>query len=275
VKEQKNMVKNPPITLLGESESINDLDTDAEIICLDLEILGEPLHFRFAALDKPAKLADIVPAARVISSEISEILQKKIISNGGEIPCHKGCTLCCHYLVLLSPPEALRLLEETMHLSLKDCGDVVHDCSGMADSVRKYLFRSISPEDGDASSGQQKDFADWYFKQKKPCSFLRNNSCSIYEQRPIACREYLIVDTDTFCNFNDRNEGHLLNVPISIREALKTLTCNLDMTTMESIVLPCIFDWFNYNRELANRTWSAASMVKRFVKIVKSMEKKE
>ena len=79
MKEQKIMVKSPPISLLGESESINDLDTTAEIICLDLEILGKPLHFRFVALDKPAKLADIVPAARVISDEISEILQKKII----------------------------------------------------------------------------------------------------------------------------------------------------------------------------------------------------
>ena len=173
------MANDLPIILLEESDSVNDLSADAEIFCLDFEILGEPLHFRIAALNRPAKLADIVPAAREISSEISELLQKKIISNGGEIPCHKGCSMCCCYLVLLSPPEALRLLQETMHLSLKKCGEVVQGCSRMAESVRKYLFKSISPTDGDATSQQQKDFADWYFKQKKPCSFLNNKSCSI------------------------------------------------------------------------------------------------
>lgn len=260
---------------MEESDSVNDLGTDTEVICLDLEILGKPLHFRVAALDKPAKFSDIVPLARKIADEISKILQESTIGNGGEIPCHMGCTVCCHYLVLLSPPEALRLLQETMHLSLKKCGDVVQGCSRMADSVRKYLFRSISPLDGDATSHQQEDFADWYFKQKEPCSFLSNNSCSIYEYRPIACREHLIVDTDVFCSFNDRNEGHILEIPISIKQALKTLTCNLDMTTMESIVLPCIFDWYNYNRELSNRTWNAAMMVKRFVKIIKAMEKND
>lgn len=234
------MVNDSPVISLEESESINDLGPDAEIFCLDFEILDKPLHFRIAALNKPAKLSDIMPAAREISDGISEILQKNIVSNGGKIPCYKGCAFCCQYMVLLSHPEALRLLEESMHLSLKDCDKVIQGCTGMTKSVQRYL--SKNNYDIFAASNMQEKFADWYLKQKKTCSFLSNNSCFIYEQRPIACREHLIVNTDISCSYEDHNDGNTLEVPISIRQALEVLTCNLEITTMESIVLPCIFD---------------------------------
>jgi Fe-S-cluster containining protein len=143
----------------------------------------------------------------------------------------------------------------------------------MTKSVQRYL--SKNNYDIFAASDMQEKFADWYLKQKKPCSFLSNNSCSIYEQRPIACREHLIVNTDISCSYEDHNDGNTLEVPISIRQALKVLTCNLEMTTMESIVLPCIFDWYKLNTELSNRTWAAATMAKRFVNIVKAMEEKK
>lgn len=30
----------------------------------------------------------------------------------------------------------------------------------------------------------------WYFKKAKPCAFLIGNKCSIYDARPLVCREY-------------------------------------------------------------------------------------
>ena len=266
------MVENSPITVLGKSEKPSGLVNGAEIINLDLDILGEPLHFRIAAWEKPAKLSDIVPLARIITSGICEALEKTIISNGGKIPCQKGCTACCHYLTLLSAPEAVRLLEETMRLPPKQCGDVIENCSIMAKAVQEYISKSIASCDTNITPDQQKAFGDWYFMQNKPCVFLHNYSCSIYKQRPIVCREHFVAGTTSPCSGKGADEGYVVNVPISIRQALKTLTSNLNFTMQESIVLPCIFDWCKQNAELANRTWPAATMVKQFVKIVKEME---
>ncbi len=39
------MVENLPITVLGESESVNTLGNGVEIISLDLNIYGEPVQF--------------------------------------------------------------------------------------------------------------------------------------------------------------------------------------------------------------------------------------
>ena len=266
------MAENLPITVLGESDDPSILGNGVEIIDLDLDILGEPLRFRIAVREGPAKLSDIVPLARVISSESSEALQRTIISNGGSLRCEKGCIVCCHYLVLLSTPEAFRLLEETMHLPLKQCGDIIDSCSWMANSVQKYISKSINADESNITVAQQEKFADWYFRQKRPCFFLQNNSCSIYEQRPIICREHLVANTASPCSLKGDDKGCKVDVPISIRQALKTLISNLDFTMPESVVLPCIFDWYKDNVELSNRTWPAITMVKQFVKIVKAME---
>ncbi len=47
---------------------------------------------------------------------------------------------------------------------------------------------------------QENSSKDWYFQQAIPCPFLaEDKSCSIYEQRPGACRRYLVVSPPTMC----------------------------------------------------------------------------
>ncbi len=265
------VVENTPIMVLGKSEKPSNLSNGVEVISLDLDFLGEPLHFRIAAWEKPVKLSDIVPLARIISSEIREVLERIIISKGDRIPCQKGCTACCHYLVLLSIPEAFRLVEETMHLPLKQCDDVIESCSIVAKAVQEYISKSIAPYDTNITPDQQNKFADWYFRQNRPCVFLHNESCSIYEQRPLICGEHLVAGTVSSCSAKGTDKGYIVNMPISMRQALKTLTCDFAGTMQESIVLPCIFDWYKQNIELSDSKWPAATMVKRFVEIIKVM----
>src|SRR4029450_6909381 len=39
-----------------------------------------------------------------------------------------------------------------------------------------------------------------YFQQGIPCPFLEEESCSIYEERPITCREYLVTSPAENCS---------------------------------------------------------------------------
>ena len=96
------MVENLPITVLGESESVNNLGNGVEIISLDLNIYGEPLQFRIGVEDTQARLADIVPMARSLSTRIIQAVQKNLEGNGLAVPCDRGCVVCCHYLTLVS-----------------------------------------------------------------------------------------------------------------------------------------------------------------------------
>jgi Fe-S-cluster containining protein len=38
-----------------------------------------------------------------------------------------------------------------------------------------------------------------YFRQDIPCPFLEDGACSIYDERPITCREYLVTSPPEYC----------------------------------------------------------------------------
>ena len=108
------MFESSPITVLDECEGRTNLGDNDEIVSFNLNALGKPVHLQVGVKDKQARLADIVPAARVLSSRIVETTMKRLQDIGTSVPCHKGCAACCsYYLVSISVPELFRLVQET------------------------------------------------------------------------------------------------------------------------------------------------------------------
>ncbi|GAF70145.1 unnamed protein product, partial [marine sediment metagenome] len=73
-----------PEFALGAGDSYN---CSTEVIGLELDVLGKELNFRIGLGKGQAKLADIVPLARTICTEITDLVIKSIFSDGGQIPC--------------------------------------------------------------------------------------------------------------------------------------------------------------------------------------------
>jgi uncharacterized protein len=88
-------------------------------------------------------------------------------------PCKRGCSACCHMATLVSLPEA----------------------EMMAESIGVKLTVPKSWPFYDQRSGSEfaarDEFAASFHESRKPCTFLVNNECSIYEHRPLACRVHL------------------------------------------------------------------------------------
>jgi Fe-S-cluster containining protein len=90
--------------------------------------------------------------------------------------CQAGCTSCCHIPVSITRFEAGRIAAATGH----------------------PMNPSPSAAPVEAS-------------HKSPCPFLKQDLCSIYEHRPIACRTHLNLDTDPLlCQLV---EGAMVPVP--------------------------------------------------------------
>jgi Putative zinc- or iron-chelating domain len=78
--------------------------------------------------------------------------------------CRKGCSHCCHTSVLMPAQEAALI--------------------GKRIGVKPAKVTGMTGRD-DIKPGYD-----------NPCPFLKNDACSIYESRPLACRQLFNIDTD-------------------------------------------------------------------------------
>ena len=263
------MFNTVPITVLGEDITKKNLDEDSEIIGLELAISGRQLDFRIAAGGN-AKLADIVPAARVICGKITDILTEKMNHDGIYIPCHKGCYACCNYLVSLSAPEIFRFKQEIFPKSKYSPDTMLRTYLLSARQLIKHrppeqLTNRLSPN----ASNALDDFnplSRWYASLNLTCPFLYSRQCSIYHQRPLVCREHFVTGAAQGCRKNS-SKAQAVELPIRMGNILCRLTkelCDVDDTVM----MPLALAWYEENKQLDERTWPAEIIAKLFVEII-------
>ena len=252
--------------------------TSTEIIGLELDVLGKNVNFNIAVAKNQARLADIVPLARALCTRITDVVVEYARSNGGHIPCRKGCASCCAcYLVPLSVPEALRLKEEISNATRTRREAILSACILTARRIlsQRPPILLLDPKTGPSFIGHVglNQLSDWYRSLKLPCPFLHRSLCSIYQNRPLACREYFVKGSFDACR-NQQSTADLVEIPVQMPNVLAQLACELEGTGPEAVILPLTLFWYEQNQRRAKRTWPAMIMVRRFLEIVKDMASK-
>jgi Fe-S-cluster containining protein len=273
------MVENPAKIMEGEPIGTDEnSNSDAEVIGLKLDILGKELNLCIAVGQGQATLADIVPLARTLCDKITGIVVESVRGDGAEIPCRKGCPACCGpYLIPLSFPEVCRLNEE-ISTSPPHWREQILQTSLLA--ARRILSQkppeSFNDQTEDSSLlGEEKLnlVSDWYASLKLSCPFLCDGRCSIYDQRPLACREHFVKGSDAACS-GKPGIAEVVRMPVNMPNALAQLAGELEGTAAESVMLPLALIWFEQNQQRVHRSWPAVMMVNRFLEIVKDMASK-
>jgi Fe-S-cluster containining protein len=110
-----------------------------------------------------------------------------------------------------------------------DCLDCANCCSTTSPIFRDIDIKRLAKhlkmkENNFISSYLKMDEESDYVLQKSPCSFLGNdNKCSVYEHRPLACREYPHTDRKNMIQILGITEKNTLICPAvaTIIEELK------------------------------------------------------
>jgi len=257
---------------IGEGGAYN---SGKKFIGLELDILGETLNFRIGIGKDRARLADIVPLARTVCAGITDIVVERTRNDGARIPCSKGCSPCCsRYLVPLSVPEALRFKEDISMLSAHRQESIWRSCLLSARLILSQKppkpFMRKAEEVSPASPVDLNLVSNWYMSLKLRCPFLYNHLCSIYDQRPLACREHFVTGSVRACR-GQRGFAEVVEMPVQMPNVLGQLASELEGTPAEAVILPLALVWCEENPERAERTWPTSTMVERFVEIVKTM----
>ncbi len=157
----------------------------------------------------------LLPALRTTADAFVDYAARMSEAEGKPVSCAKGCGACCRQLVPLARSEALRLAELLEELPEPRRSDVKGRFEA---AVRRVEAEGLLPAlEGLAglAAGSAVDLGLAYFRLGIPCPFLEDESCSIYADRPIACREYLVSSPPAACA--DPTPDALEAVPLPTR----------------------------------------------------------
>lgn len=217
---------------------------------LHLDVLGSEHEIACRVRVGRTRLSELVPLARSISASIVGLASKHAEGQGKTISCQRGCTHCCRQLVPVAPLEAKRLAEVIAALPDEKRKQVLDrfakalkqlEDAGLLSAKQIQGQRALMSKETDATAAWN-DVSRRYYELRLDCPFLENDSCSIYEDRPIACREYNAVTPPALCEAFDP-AIETLERPVRLGEALTKAGNDVAKTKDRAIALPLVLEW--------------------------------
>ena len=222
-----------------------------------LRLGSEELEARARVPDCDLRVTDLLPILQSFSDAISESLARQIAAQGKTISCRAGCGACCRQPVPLSRPEAVQIAELVAAMpQARQVTVRARFAQGVEALARCGLlepFRAI--DDLDDPEGKSR-LCHRYFEQGIACPFLEDESCSIYLDRPLICREYLVTSPPEWCATLAK-PPEKVPVPASLARVLFRFGDGVGEDGARSVPLLLALDWAGRDREAARRTFPA------------------
>lgn len=195
--------------------------------------------------DGEVSFVDILPEIYTLHTDIIAATIDNNRRNGISIRCTKGCGTCCHQLVTVSIHEALLLahlvsmLKPSEQYTIKKSFNHILTKLEEHSILKDLLHYNINQfEDKESITNIQR----LYWSLNLDCPFLVENSCSIYQYRPLICREYLVSSEPVNCQESFKND-HLVH-RMSLTHGFASAAASFDgieAIKTRGIPLPIIF----------------------------------
>jgi Fe-S-cluster containining protein len=177
--------------------------SQAQTVHLQLTVDGVEIEAAVPLPTGPAPRRVVLPTLQGLTDTIVQIAEARAAEAGEKISCKKGCDACCRQMVPISPAEAFALgalldamppTQAARALERFDTAVETLEAKGLLERLRRR--HELSSEE---AAQLDRD----YFAAGVNCPFLQNRACSIHNDRPLACREFLVTSPAREC----RNPG--------------------------------------------------------------------
>jgi Fe-S-cluster containining protein len=180
-----------------------------------LNVAGVNVDFEMTVPTVPVPPGVVLPVLQMLSAAVQARAAADVERAGKRISCGPHCAACCRQLVPISAIEARRLVELIENLPPSRRVTVR---ARFAEAVRQLeeagLIASLRHPES-ISQTEKSSLGTDYFRLRIPCPFLEDESCSIYPDRPLICREYLVTSPAENCANPELD--HIEGVPMPVR----------------------------------------------------------
>ncbi|MEZ5354069.1 MAG: YkgJ family cysteine cluster protein [Bryobacteraceae bacterium] len=161
----------------------------------------------------PVRPSRLLPALRILTDTAVQAAESAAAERNQTIRCYKGCGACCSQMVPLRRMEARRMAVMVDRMPEPRKSAVLARFAGarrrFAEAGMLHAVENPHQTDGFDWS----EFALRYFHTGVPCPFLEEGSCSIYAERPMVCREFLVTSDPAHCTHPEQRGVDRLPVP--------------------------------------------------------------
>jgi Fe-S-cluster containining protein len=195
------------------------------MVSADVE-LGGPgwrMQARLTAPVAPVTRRQMLPLVRSLSDAAVDIACQGARDQGQPVSCKLGCAACCRQAVIVAPEEA-RLLRDLVEAMPEPRRSTVK--ARFAEIVRRLEEAGLRPKMETIGSLPPEEVSRLglaYFHLYPDCPFLEDEACSIYEERPLACREYLVISPAEHCSNLSAHTIKQLRLPFKTTTAYARL----------------------------------------------------
>lgn len=188
-----------------------------------LKILGQDYSCAAAVPAGAVNVQAMLPVFRAITTLVVDAHVASVSAAGRAISCRAGCGACCRQPVPITHSEARRIAELVGSMPEDRQSAVRTRFDSALSRLRESGLLAVMRGQADPDSEISRKLAYRYFDLGIPCPFLEDERCSIYEDRPLRCREYLVTSPVEMCADVERQPVEV--VPVSSRpsEALAAI----------------------------------------------------
>lgn len=219
------------------------------------------------AVDVPTgfvPLTSIVPLMRRLGEEAQALEVTRLAEQGRIASCQKGCAACCRMLVPLSAPEAFAVLDWVRSRPVEQQSRIrARFAEAKVRLLSHGVWQQLSDICGasDHSSDEALDEVNQrYYALRLACPFLEEETCTIYDERPAACRELLVTSPADRCADLIANTVDTIPIPLRVSTVLGLLWQELTRMPTQLIPLPLALDWADTHAPKNQETWKGTQL---------------
>jgi Fe-S-cluster containining protein len=204
---------------------MNDSHFQEAYVTAEVELGGEDWQLRttMSVPKGPLRVIELLPLVHSFADALAGAAIGMVEEEGQEVACKKGCGACCRQLVPVAEVEA-RYIRAVVHRLPEPRRAEI---GARFDQARRQLSEAglleklLHPDQW--AEGEGLEVGMTYFYQGIPCPFLDHESCSIYEDRPLACREYLVTSPVEHCAQPRAETIKCVKMPLKVWTAVAAL----------------------------------------------------
>lgn len=241
---------------------------------IHLDIYGQEHLLEVRVRVGPARPVDVIPVAHQVADTLADAEIKAAVERGEPPSCRAGCNACCRlYLAPVSPLEALALARLVKAMPGKQRETVRRRFSaavkrmeqvGLLDPRRPPGATQLQVPTVEGKTSVEVA-GERYRAAGLTCPFLENERCSIYADRPVACRQHFVTSDAALCAGTDPDAVRALPRPVQLIGVLLDYSAALGDVDPQAMPIPLALEWAEVYAEALEGAVQGADLLQGFL----------